>query len=545
MIEKVKNIVESDLIDAGMEPKEIPSGRGGGGNFGKTGDGFIDRSKVRILLCDNDSKGSGEVLTLLCKCSYQVISVKSPRQVIDALNAEGPNIDIILSEVDLPMAKGLKMLKYIMRKDLHRIPVIMMSAQDEVTLVVKCLRLGAADYLVKPLRTNELLNLWTHMWRRRRMLGLTEKKMMNCEFDMVYSDHSDVNTVSTMLSDDTDEKSLKCANPEMSLSIRHGTELAPDSSDVQHVSLSTVKSNLPDTHDHQRGRFMSAPKKSQLKIGQSSAFFTYVKSRTTPGVSVSVDETNPISRVHTQASLRGDMDGPPVNLFGQNEPCGQHGVTDTHRHNHTQVQENNSQIDDFPSSNSFPDSMFSNKSPNPPLPAECSQEMTSSREQSRNDSFPNVSGFNSHSAYPYYLHGVMNQVMASSPSSSSMYHAHYQPHHMAGMTSFPYYPSVNLCIQPGQMPHSWPTYGSTPSNDRKGETVDRRAAALLKFRKKRKERCFDKKIRYVNRKKLAERRPRVRGQFVRKVNGIDVDLNGYPVSTSFDDEDEDEDDEHD
>lgn len=47
---------------------------------------------------------------------------------------------------------------------------LVMSAQDEVSVVVKCLRLGAADYLVKPLRTNELLNLWTHMWRRRRMV---------------------------------------------------------------------------------------------------------------------------------------------------------------------------------------------------------------------------------------------------------------------------------------------------------------------------------------------------------------------------------------
>jgi hypothetical protein len=45
--------------------------------------------------------------------------------VIDTLNAEGPDIDIILSEIDLPMAKGFKMLKYIMRdKDLRRIPVI-------------------------------------------------------------------------------------------------------------------------------------------------------------------------------------------------------------------------------------------------------------------------------------------------------------------------------------------------------------------------------------------------------------------------------------
>lgn len=38
---------------------------------GKSGDGFIDRSKVRILLCDNDEKSAGVVLTLLCNCSYQ------------------------------------------------------------------------------------------------------------------------------------------------------------------------------------------------------------------------------------------------------------------------------------------------------------------------------------------------------------------------------------------------------------------------------------------------------------------------------------------
>lgn len=54
-----------------------------------------------------------------------VTSVRTARQVIDALNAEGPKIDIILTEVDLPIAKGLKMLKYIMRDtQLRRIPII-------------------------------------------------------------------------------------------------------------------------------------------------------------------------------------------------------------------------------------------------------------------------------------------------------------------------------------------------------------------------------------------------------------------------------------
>ncbi|KAG6410271.1 hypothetical protein SASPL_128324 [Salvia splendens] len=199
--------------------------------MGKTGDGFIDRSKVRILLCDNDVKSSEEVFTLLCKCSYQDLvkdvatAVKSPRQVIDALNAEGPDIDIILSEVDLPMSKGLKMLKYIMRdKELRRIPVI---TQDEVPLVVKCLKFGAADYLVKPLRTNELLNLWTHMWRRRRMLGLVEKNIISYDFDLVVSDHSDdANTNSTTLfSDDTDDKSRKSTNPEMCVSTHQEDEI--------------------------------------------------------------------------------------------------------------------------------------------------------------------------------------------------------------------------------------------------------------------------------------------------------------------------------
>ncbi|KAI5330120.1 hypothetical protein L3X38_029517 [Prunus dulcis] len=110
-----------------MESKELNlkkhSEHGGGGGGG--GDGFIDRSKVRILLCDNDEHSSEEVFALLMKCSYQVISVRSPRQVTDALNAEAPDIDIILAEVDLPMRKGLKMLKYITRdRELRRIPVI-------------------------------------------------------------------------------------------------------------------------------------------------------------------------------------------------------------------------------------------------------------------------------------------------------------------------------------------------------------------------------------------------------------------------------------
>jgi len=47
-----------------------------------------------------------------------------------------------------------------------------------------------------------------------------------------------------------------------------------------------------------------------------------------------------------------------------------------------------------------------------------------------------------------------------------------------------------------------------------------REVALNKFRLKRKERCFEKKVRYQSRKLLAEQRPRVKGQFVRQDSSI-------------------------
>ncbi|XP_044477170.1 two-component response regulator-like APRR1 [Mangifera indica] len=554
-----------------MESKELNLNKesvAGVGNSKGGGDGFIDRSKVRILLCDNDANSSEEVLLLLLKCSYQVTAVRSARQVIDALNAEGSDIDIILAEVDLPMTKGMKMLKYIMRdKELRRIPVIMMSAQDEVSIVVKCLRLGAADYLVKPLRTNELLNLWTHMWRRRRMLGLAEKNILNCEFDLVASDPSDANTNSTtVFSDDTDDRSRRSTNPETGMSTHQETESISAAATITNCSNPAAAAafvppqsdavgfqpDVPGISDRHMGQFSCGPKKSELKIGESSAFFTYVKSsmpkNNSPG-SMSVDN-NSAQNVRAEENC---------------QPCSQQVIISTQIHENGEAWENCSQGDEFPSSSSVPDSLSLERSSTPPVSMDFPHKKHSMDEKfaqahapPRNDPQHELSGLSPQTTYPFYVPGAMNQVMM--PSSAHLFqknlhdlqnhatpamlsHYNHLPQclpHVNGMASFPYYP-VGMCIQPGQMStNSWPTFGSSSSSEVKLNKVDRREAALMKFRQKRKERCFDKKIRYVNRKQLAERRPRVRGQFVRKINGVNRDLNGQPTLGDYDDDEDDE-----
>ena len=44
------------------------------------------------------------------------------------------------------------------------LPPAVMSTQDDQLIVMKCLTHGAIDYLVKPLRQNELRHLWMRVW---------------------------------------------------------------------------------------------------------------------------------------------------------------------------------------------------------------------------------------------------------------------------------------------------------------------------------------------------------------------------------------------
>uniref|UniRef100_A0A0K8RH68 Response regulatory domain-containing protein n=1 Tax=Ixodes ricinus TaxID=34613 RepID=A0A0K8RH68_IXORI len=72
-----------------------------------------------------------------------------------------------LTEVVMPCFSGIGLLCKIMsHKTRKTIPVIMMSSHDSMGLVFKCLSEGAVDFLLKPIRKNELKNLWQHVWRR-------------------------------------------------------------------------------------------------------------------------------------------------------------------------------------------------------------------------------------------------------------------------------------------------------------------------------------------------------------------------------------------
>ncbi len=142
--------------------------------------------------------------------SCQVTAVKTAREGLQLLlDAEhGAGFDLVLKEHDPPGANACRLLKRMAKTEgLTRIPVVgkyrcgflgsfwrvwryeeatlslslpalgyllrylpaVTSTQDERETVMSCLSLGAIDYLIKPLRQNELRHIWTRVWWWRKV----------------------------------------------------------------------------------------------------------------------------------------------------------------------------------------------------------------------------------------------------------------------------------------------------------------------------------------------------------------------------------------
>ncbi|KAK7836927.1 two-component response regulator-like aprr5 [Quercus suber] len=130
------------------------------------------RMALRILLVEADDSTRQIIAALLRKCGYKVAAVSDGLKAWETLKGRPHNIDLVLTEVELPSICGFALLTLIMEHDVCKnIPVIMMSSNDSISMVLKCMFKGAADFLIKPVRKNELRNLWQHVWRRQTLTG--------------------------------------------------------------------------------------------------------------------------------------------------------------------------------------------------------------------------------------------------------------------------------------------------------------------------------------------------------------------------------------
>lgn len=108
-----------------------------------------------ILITEDDLTFSLMLTTWLGKKGFEVKTVAS---VGDAKRRiEAGSYDLILSDLRLPDGDGIGLLKWLKLK-YPSLPLIMMTSYAEIQTAVQAMKLGAADYIAKPLNPEELLN---------------------------------------------------------------------------------------------------------------------------------------------------------------------------------------------------------------------------------------------------------------------------------------------------------------------------------------------------------------------------------------------------
>ncbi|WP_420456390.1 PP2C family protein-serine/threonine phosphatase [Rubrivirga sp.] len=103
----------------------------------------------RVLVVDDNEMNRDMLSRRLRKRGYAVEVVADGPAALDAV--AGGAVDVVLLDIMMPGMSGYEVLERLKADDGTRhIPVVMVSALDEMDSVVRCIKLGAADYLPKP-----------------------------------------------------------------------------------------------------------------------------------------------------------------------------------------------------------------------------------------------------------------------------------------------------------------------------------------------------------------------------------------------------------
>lgn len=107
---------------------------------------MVDKLK-RILAVDDEPNMRRLLEISLRQAGYQALSAANGKEALEMLKLE--QVDLVVSDLHMPGMNGLELLKQ-MRMDGELMPFIMVTAQGEISTAVEAMKLGAADYILRP-----------------------------------------------------------------------------------------------------------------------------------------------------------------------------------------------------------------------------------------------------------------------------------------------------------------------------------------------------------------------------------------------------------
>lgn len=109
------------------------------------------------IITTDDDPGIRKILQILLrKEGYEVTVCSSGDELLSTLKTNSTTVDLVLLDIKMPGLSGIQVLE-ILRRTYPAIPVIMLTAFNDLDTGMKAIRLGASDYLAKPVHREVLV----------------------------------------------------------------------------------------------------------------------------------------------------------------------------------------------------------------------------------------------------------------------------------------------------------------------------------------------------------------------------------------------------
>ncbi|RYZ91600.1 MAG: response regulator [Sphingobacteriaceae bacterium] len=117
--------------------------------------GFTSTSQTKILIVEDDPYMQ-IILKEFLSLTYEIEICSSGMEAISFLQ-NGNIPDLILSDYNIPQLTGLELIDQVKSSDFFSsIPIIILSGEESSEKRIKCLDMGADDFIVKPFNPAEL-----------------------------------------------------------------------------------------------------------------------------------------------------------------------------------------------------------------------------------------------------------------------------------------------------------------------------------------------------------------------------------------------------
>ena len=120
----------------------------------------------RILVAEDDHAIRTLITTKLKQENYTIYTAENGEEALSVM--EKHQMDLLISDIMMPVMDGYSLVKAL-RETKHTLPILMITAKSQLESLEEAFTLGVDDYMVKPIRLEELALRVRALLRRARL----------------------------------------------------------------------------------------------------------------------------------------------------------------------------------------------------------------------------------------------------------------------------------------------------------------------------------------------------------------------------------------